>query len=476
MIENRNNQDKRSKKKSKKALIIVLIDILVIVLLFGGYRLFIYVQDKLDELTAEKIESGDSGDNSQDSQGLTEEQKAAKAEQERLRTEETERKELIAQADQLAFGYNYEGAIALLKSYHGTEGDYRLYTSLVKAIERYESEQSKLLLYGGVYNSVYEISHLFFSALIADTSRAFDGDSNSLSYNKYNLTIAEFEKILQTLYDQGYVLVNVSDIYTLESQEDGTKRYVANKFYLKEGKKPIIISEDDVAFYEYMLNDGFASKLVLDEKGKPTCEMIMSDGTISTGSFDIVPIVDDFVEQHPDFSYNGAKGLLTLTGYEGILGYRTNEMTSATYSEDVEEAKKVVEALKADGWEFACHSWGHKDMQAAEVELLKNDTDRWISEVGSILGPTDIYAFPFGNDIEMGGGIYIGDKYEVLKESGFHIFLGVYKEPWLHIKKNYVRMTRRPIDGQTFFDYPDRLKDLFRVEEIIYPSRPDKTW
>jgi hypothetical protein len=96
-----------------------------------------------------------------------------------------------------------------------------------------------------------------------------------------------------------------------------------------------------------------------------------------------------------------------------------------------------------------------------------------LSEVGSIVGPTEIYAFPFGNDIEAGGGLYSGDKYEFLKASGFNVFLGVYKEPWLHIKRNYVRMTRRPIDGEAFLLYPDRLKDLFNAADIVYPSRPN---
>lgn len=471
MADNRQNHNK-NKKKPKKIITIVLVEILVIALIFGGYRLYIFVQDKLEEMTDGKQNTLDSEDGSGSDQGMTKEQREAKEEQDRLFQEEADRKALITQADQLALGYNYDGAIELLKGYQGTEGGYQRYTSLVNAIGRYETERTELSLYGGVYRSVYEISHLFFNALIADTARAFDGDANSSGYNKYNITVSEFNQLLQRLYDQGYVLVNISDIYTLQTAEDGTTRYVPNKFYLKKGKKPIIISEDDVAYYNYMQNDGFASKLVLDEKGKPVNEMILSDGTVSTGAFDIVPIVDAFVAEHPDFSYNGAKGLLTLTGYEGVFGYRTNDTGSATYTADVEAAKQVADALKAEGWEFACHSWGHRDMQAGDINLLKNETDRWLTEVGSIVGPTEIYAFPFGNDIEVGGGLYSGDKYDYLKACGFNVFLGVYKEPWLHIKKNYVRMTRRPIDGQAFLQYPDRLADLFNVKDILYPSRP----
>ena len=43
------------------------------------------------------------------------------------------------------------------------------------------------------------------------------------------------------------------------------------------------------------------------------------------GKYDLVPILDRFVEEHPDFSYRGAKAILALTGYNGVLGYRTDE-------------------------------------------------------------------------------------------------------------------------------------------------------
>ena len=39
----------------------------------------------------------------------------------------------------------------------------------------------------------------------------------------------------------------------------------------------------------------------------------------------MVPLIDRFVEEHPDFSYRGAKGIVALTGYNGILGYRTDQ-------------------------------------------------------------------------------------------------------------------------------------------------------
>ena len=73
-----------------------------------------------------------------------------------------------------------------------------------------------------------------------------------------------------------------------------------------------------------MDGDGFATKLIVDEEGKIRNEYVEDDGSISVGDYDMVPLIDRFVEEHPDFSYRGAKGIVALTGYNGILGYRTD--------------------------------------------------------------------------------------------------------------------------------------------------------
>ena len=204
--------------------------------------------------------------------------------------------------------------------------------------------------------------------------------------------------------------------------------------------------------------------------------MINEDATVTTGAFDVVPVLDAFVREHPDFSYRGAKGLLALTGYEGILGYRTNDQESPTYEEDVKQVKEVVKALKADGWEIGSHSWGHKNLKEIDLAFLKRDTNRWLAEVAPLIGGSDVLVFPYGVDFETTLGHYSSDKFHFLKDSGFNVFLGVYSKPWMHIKDDYVRMTRRPIDGQALIEFPERLTDLFNPKDILDPDRPERDW
>lgn len=480
-------QKKPNRNKSKRLMRIILLEVFILLVIFGAYQLFFANGNKDknkggNNTGVEGTEDPDGGPIDQTvptvpvEPELTPEEQEAIKEQERLKKEDQDRKDLIIKADKLAAGYDYDAAIELIKGYEGTEGGYTVYTSLISAIAGYEATKSTLVLYGGSYDSVTQFNHIFFHSLIADNSKAFDGDSRQAGYNMYMTTISEFKKIMQKMYDDGYILISIHDIAKQVTAEDGTLKFTAQKIYLPQGKKPFVLSQDDVNYYEYMVGDGFASRFVIGEDGKPTLEMDLADGTKVIGSYDMVPIVDDFVEEHPDFSYRGAKGIIAETGYEGTLGYRTDDPTSPTYEADKETVKKIVEACKADGWEFASHSWGHRNMQDATFSLLKTDTNRWLKEVGSLVGPTDIYIYPYGVDIETTMGLYSSDKYQILKEKGFNYFCGVYSSPWMHIKNDYVRMTRRPLDGQAMLQFRERVVDLFDPKLILDPERPERDW
>ena len=105
-----------------------------------------------------------------------------------------------------------------------------------------------------------------------------------------------------------------------------------------------------------------------------------------------------------------AKGCFSLTGYQGILGYRTqNDIDIAADSPErpafdakrqaeIDAVKPVIARLKETGWTFGSHTWGHIRL-AAEGEAdarLKRDTLRWQEEVGSLVSPTNILFYPHG--------------------------------------------------------------------------------
>lgn len=375
---------------------------------------------------------------------------------------------LIEDANKLADDYDYDAAISFLKRF---EGDYKQKDAIENAIKGFEATKKTLDPFGA-YTSVDQINHIFFHSLIADNKLAFDGDRMANGYNYYMTTISEFKEMMEQMYEDGYVLVSIHDVARRETSKDGSYQYVSGNIMLPPDKKPFVLSQDDVNYYEYMKQDGFASRIVIDKYGMPSTEMVMEDGTVSVGEYDLIPILENFIAKHPDFSYKGARGIIALTGYEGTLGYRTNDTSSPTFKKDLASVKEVVKVLKKYGWEFASHSYGHRNMETATYNFTVKDTNRWLKEVGTIVGPTDIYIYPFGIEVQKTLKKYNNNKYKYLKEKGFEYFCGVYKAPWIQVTDDYVRMNRRPLDGQAMLQFPERLSDLFDLKKVIDPDRP----
>ncbi|WOO35175.1 polysaccharide deacetylase family protein [Anaerocolumna sp. AGMB13020] len=458
---------KGQKRRYNKAVLLTVEAVLICIIVIG-YFVFINNRNDTKNNTGNNVNTGQNSSGNEKPSATKDPSPTAepvKTEEEKL---EEQAKQILEQADLYALQYDYDKAIKLIQDFD----NYSQVKILTDAIAGYENTKSTLKPLGA-YDSADQISHIFVHILVADTSKAFDGDYKQKGYNYYMTTIAEFNEMLQQLYDQGYVLVKIHDVASKVKKDDGTETFEVGDIMLPPDKKPIVISQDDVNYYEYMTGDGFARRIVLDKENNPTTEMVMEDGSVRIGDYDMVPLIEKFVKEHPDFSYRGAKGIVALTGYEGALGYRTNDASSPTYEEDKETVKNIVKVMKEKGWEFASHSYGHRDMGKATYNFTVKDTDRWEKEVGSLIGPTDIYIFPYGIDIETTMGHYSSDKFEYLKKSGFDYFCGVFKSPWIQVQKDYVRMTRRPVDGQAMLEFPDRLKDLFDLSTIIDAARPE---
>ena len=397
--------------------------------------------------------------------------------------------QFISQADRVAAGYDYDRAIQMIQGNEQAAADSRGQ----EAISRYETAKASL-----VEADPTQITHVFFHSLIMDTSRAFDGDADSKGYNSVMTTKDEFLKILEAMYEKGYVLVRIHDVAYEQTDENGNTSFVYGKIMLPEGKKPFVMSQDDLCYYDYMLDDGFASRIVIGDDGKPTCEMTLADGTVTRGSYDLVPILEDFIEEHPDFSYRGARAVLAFTGYQGILGYRTasSYSDSPTYEEDRRQAAEVAQCLRDNGWELASHSWGHLQLGvsadnpgafAISDDRFITDTDKWEAEVESLIGPTDILLYPFGNDIsDFHPYTSENPRFAYLMSKGFRYFCNVdaSKPYWMQKGTDHFRMARRNLDGYRLYEdmvqtdpAKKHLSDLFDAADIFDSARPTPvTW
>ncbi len=495
MAQKDSDNRKKKKKKSKyrlsggiRALLVVVVILAIICVVFLVYALVSRTNSEQGRLAEqrnaaeqEEIEAYEE----ESEEDLVEEEIAAEPEPE-PEPEPDPEETALEEAALLAEMYDYDGAISTLQD----SGYYETNTQMQEAAASYQAQKDACVAW-----EPEQVTHIFYHTLIVDPAKAFDGDEDSGGYNQYMCTIDEFNKINQTMYEEGYVMVSMHDMCTVN--DDGTVD--PKTIYLPEGKTPYVLSQDDVSYYHYMSGDGFATKLVLDENGEVKNEYIEDDGTVSVGDYDLVPLIDAFVEEHPDACYHGHKGTIALTGYEGVLGYRTDEVYRTreedrltrtqreffednpdfdedSWQEEVDQATAVADAMKEEGWEFASHTWGHIDPIAKGYNTFVQDTDRWLENVEPIVGYTDIIIFAFGADVTDGDTPYAEDNefFRYLKDvGGFNIFCLVDSSQYfVQFNGTSMRMGRRDIDGYRLYYTPEKVTDLFNVDDVWDDTRP----
>ena len=293
------------------------------------------------------------------------------------------------------------------------------------------------------------VEHLFFHPIIAYPQWAFH-DCNASQDQRYGLddwmvTADEYKKILQSVYDKGYILVAMEDVWSEVTDESGT-HMVRNTLMLPEGKKPLVISFDDVNYYPYMLDEGFTSKLVVGEDGEiwAQCTDPYTNETFLTKELDATPILDQFVYEHPDFSLNGAKAIFSLTGYQGILGYRTQD-------------DRDIAADSPDRPAFDAY-------RASEIEAVKPVIAR-LKETGWTGGRPD------GDDWHQ-----TGERFKYLQSQGFRIFASVGTSSFSYVKEDIsaVICDRLHPDGTTLRHARSRYLQFYNAEDIMDTQvRPD---
>ena len=245
---------------------------------------------------------------------------------------------------------------------------------------------------------------------------------------------------------------------------------------MPRGKTPFVFSVDDVTYDSRKMHTGMVDKLIVGDDGRVCTYTQHSDGTeIISYENEAFPILDEFVRQHPDFTFHGARGTLCNTGFDGVFGYRTqdNPKEEVDSAYEIEQAKLVAQALKDEGWTFASHSYGHAQMNQQDLSYIKTDTDNWIEEVTPIIGDTKIMVWPYGASIRE------GDAHEYIYNSGFRLFCGVGVNPYVAYEPDGygIFMDRKALDGYSLRNRRDRYMYLFDTEEVWDPLRPKEvTW
>ena len=361
---------------------------------------------------------------------------------------QAEQQRILDEAAQLAAGYDYAGAISVLESY----GDLNNYPSLAAKRSEYSTIKDQLI----EHQDPSMIPNLSFHVLMADPARAFADESLGGKYNRNFISTSEFSKILNNLYTNGYVLVDFNSFTELNGDV-----MLPKSIYLPEGKKPVMLTETLANYPLYMVdsnNDaepdaggvGFASKLVLDSSGNIKAQYIDSTGATLIGDYDLVPILESFIAEHPDFSYQGARAILATTGSQGVFGYRINSEYIATkgqtyHDEQVAGAKQIVQALRDKGYTIACYTYDNSDYAGFNANQIQADLQKWTQQVTSVIGEVDTFVFAQSSNITD----YSGNAFNVMYTSGFRYFVANGSTPSTQVTSTYVRQNRLMVTGNS---------------------------
>lgn len=317
-------------------------------------------------------------------------------------------------------------------------------------------------------------------SLIADNEVAFRGRVHSPNTNLY-LTNREFEKILENLYQRGYVLV---DVENLIDQSDPSFLLERN-LKVPKGKKPLIIVIEDLQYSASAYNCGTCRRLVLNDENQVCGEYKNQAGeNVVSRTAEAIGLLDVFVEKHPDFTYDGAKGIISVSGHEAVFGYvvaageiedRNAALSAANLpqinptNDDIDNAREQVTAIKnvlADnGWKFASCTYNYiADCRNTEKQVLMDDHTKWMDQIGSLFGEVHILVYPNGNYI-----YGTDDRAVYYKNRGFRIFFGGGATPYHIYGDNYLFVDRAMMSYKTL--NRKAYKELFDYNEIIDPVR-----
>ena len=402
---------------------------------------------------------------------------SAEASKSAAELEAEEVKMLLAQADAQATGYDYDGAIATLESF---SGDKNKYPDIDTMLSSYKQAKSLLV----AHNDPGEVVNLSFHALIADPARAFSDKTYGGSYNKNFVTIDEFEAILEQLYTNNYVLVDM-DSFVAESVNGDSVTYASKTLYLPDGKKPLMITETMADYFNFMVDSdgdgnpdakggGFANKLVL-KNGEIKAEMVNASGETVVGNYELIPILEDFIDKHPDFSYQGARATIAVCGYDGVFGYKTNPKVIQSkgqefYDSQVYAAAEVCKAIREAGYTFASYTYNNIDYGKRNANEIQADITNWTAEVLPILGEAQTLVYAKSSDISTTGD-YTGSKYSVLYNAGFRFFITSGNQPSATINSTYVRQVRLMVTGTTMANAASTYAQYFNAASLLNSQR-----
>ncbi|WP_265444108.1 polysaccharide deacetylase family protein [Acetivibrio straminisolvens] len=253
----------------------------------------------------------------------------------------------------------------------------------------------------------------------------------SYDNGEYTTTFSEFEKLLQSLYDNGYRLISMSD-------------YLNNNISVPAGCIPMIFTFDD----------GTAGQFNLVEE----------NGTLKANKKSAVGIMEEFYKKHPDF---GLKGTFYVN-----LGNSTFEGKGTLQ----ERLKYLVDK----GFEIGNHTYTHINLKnTTSAEKIQEEIGKNQKTIAELIPGYKMTTFslPYGlpsKDLQnyVIKGVYDGVEYEhaAIMEVGWDPAHSPVSKDFNPLSTHRVRASGiNPVEC----DLAWWIKNLSRGEQYVSDGNPD---
>ena len=201
-----------------------------------------------------------------------------------------------------------------------------------------------------------------------------------------------------------------------------------------------------------------------------------NSGTTVTGSYDVVPMLEDFIARNPGFSYQGARAVISVSGYDGLFGYRTNPeakklLGDVEYEAQLNGLPTVVEALREKGYRVACYTYGNVAYGELDAAGIQADLNKWNTEVTPLLGQVDTLVFAKNSDINDDTGIQVSDKFNLLNNNGFRYFIDFSGNDAAAVSRNHARIGRLMVTGNNLQNNKSLFEAFFTPDAILDINR-----
>jgi len=362
---------------------------------------------------------------------------------------------------------NYKNNLIKESSIYTQDGKFTIANNLLNSRLKYYQNDDTILNLINYNNSLMndkfyeeyngEVEHLSFNTLIAFPEKALDSKNNlNTKYDEDKITPYEFNKILNQLYQNNYILIKISDLYEIDNN-----KIIKKNLKLPKNKKPLLLSFDNVNYKSNYQNLGEIDKIIIDRNNNLatyTTKKSIQDRIQYDNEF--IVILENFLLSHKDFSHNNARGIIFLTGNNGILGYNTSHKNASNKFES-KRVLEVIKKLKSLGWDFGCNNYSYTlESNINDIEFAK-ELNLWNKEIRTLIGETPLYAYPYGYHNHDNT-----TKQELLQANGFKIFFTNSTTHNNKIFKDSIFLNRKFVGGKTLRENSDSFVHLFNCYSV----------